>query len=183
VRFCDFDFAQQSSSYEPQALRRAWGKARRPPRLPHHYGTGTVPLHTATVRLGEVTYTETLWRQRLRQTGAAYDALMAGTSPVPAGLSASSACTALAPKITVRCRASCARRSVTWWASFLCVDGGTGFRTTRGLDCVEHTRIGVFGDMDIAVQAAEIAMRMDDWASFDFDKDSSMQLVMRVRTA
>jgi hypothetical protein len=37
--------------------------------------------------------------------------------------------------------------------------------------------------MDIAVQAAEIAMRMDDWASFDFDKDSSMQLVMRVRTA
>ncbi|MET4187669.1 hypothetical protein ABIB86_000382 [Bradyrhizobium sp. JR1.7] len=74
-----------------------------------------------------------------------------------------------------------------WWSPFLCIEPETGYRASHGLACVEHTRtglaIGVFANMDTAVEAAEIAMRMDAWHTFDLDQNLSLELIRRVRTA
>jgi hypothetical protein len=50
------------------------------------------------------------------------------------------------------------------------VTNSPGIGTTRGLACVEQTRmaIGVFGDMDLAVEAAEMAMPVDECPPFQY---------------
>ncbi len=151
-----------------EALRRAWGMVRRTPRLPNRCGTGTEPAPAPS-------------------SWAAYDAVMAAHQSYPGwtyckfGVRGPRAVDHSEVQGVVRAPFG------AWWAPFLCVDRGTGFQTARGLACIEHVRagmaIGVFGDMDIAVEAAEIAARMDQWASFDFERGTSVHLVKRVRTA
>lgn len=183
-------------------LRRAWGKVSRTPRLPHESPTSgeavAKPLYNATVRWSAPSDIMS-WKPS-PDTGsapippapapsswAAYDALMASHQSY-AGWTFC--------RFGVRGPRSQDHSEVqgivrapfgAWWAPFLCVDPGTGHQTSRGLACVEHTRsgmaVGVFGDMDLAVQAAEIAMRMDEWHSFSIDEPRSIDLIYRVRAA
>lgn len=148
-------------------LRQLWGKVRRTPALPESSGTATVTVQEP-------------------RAWAEYSALMdrhasyAGWTFCKFGIRG--------PRVQDHAEVMGIVRAPfgAWWATFACIDPDTGFRTIRGLACVEHTRtglaIGVFGDMDIAVQAAEIAIRLDDWSGFNLD-NPSMQLVRRLRTA
>lgn len=170
-------------------VRRAWGKVQRTPRLPAELPSAgeAVRIGTNVVTGEPVMVTLTTQPEPPRPTWAAYDALMASHQSY-AGWTFC--------KFGVRGPRSEDHSEVqgivrapfgAWWAPFLCVDQGTGHQTRRGLACVEHTRsgmaIGVFGDMDLAVQAAEIAMRMDEWQAFSFDEARSMELIYRVRAA
>lgn len=179
-----------------ETLRRVWGKVRRTPRLPNQFVTGYSltgkPLYTATasVSLGGVIETarpELVMPSQARATWADYDKLMAqhqsyaGWTFCKFGVRGPRAQDQSEVQGIVRAPFG------AWWAPFQCVDQTIGHRTPRSLACIEHTRtgmaIGVFGNMDLAVEAAEIAMRMGDWTGFDIDQDRSLQLVMRVRGA
>lgn len=185
--------AERGRSFGEQLLiyvvRRLWGKVRRTQRLPTEraaywigvdgtvhvtYGGKPEPISTAIAAKPE------------HPTWAAYDALMAGHQSYPGWTFC---------KFGVRGPREQDHSEVAgivrapfgiWWAPFLCISP-TGLQATHGLACVAHTRsgmaIGVFGHMDMAVQAAEIAARMADWDGFSFDEGASMQLIQRLRTA
>jgi hypothetical protein len=74
-----------------------------------------------------------------------------------------------------------------WWAPFDCRDAATGYQVQRLLACLEHTRsgiaIGVFGDMELAIEAAELAARLGDWRLFDINQAASMELFERTQAA
>lgn len=177
-----------------EALRRAWDKVRR---VPQHSPSAPValrkPLYTATIGLGEVIYTDR-------------PETIAAPAPKPAPSSWATHAKLMADhpaydgwtfcKFGVRGPGKEDHSEVmglvrapfgAWWAPFLCVPEGLGQRAVRALACIEHTRsgmaVGIFGDMDVAVEAAEIAMRMDSWASFDVEQAASLLLVYRVRSA
>jgi hypothetical protein len=189
-----------------EALRRAWDKVRRvPQRSPSATVAPRKPLYTATVNLDVA---EVRWSSPADVTSWA-PSPDAGSAPIPPQPSRSSWATyakliADHPsydgwtfcKFGVRGPDKEDHSEVmgivrapfgAWWAPFLCVPEGLGQRAVRALACIEHTRsgmaVGIFGDMDVAVEAAEIAMRMDSWASFDVEQAASLLLVYRVRSA
>lgn len=68
------------------------------------------------------------------------------------------------------------------WSRFLCVNPDINYRTERSLAALTHTpsgyAIGVFNDMALAVEAAELATRMAiDWQAV------SPAVVLRAREA
>jgi hypothetical protein len=151
------------------SLAKAWGKVQRTPLLPPQSNTGAEP------------------GQKPHPSWAAYDHLMASHQSYPGWTFCRFGVRGPEKNDHSDVQGIVRAPFGAWWSPFQCVDGDTGYRVSRGLACVEHTRsgmaIGVFGDMDIAVEAAEIAMRMDDWRSFDIDEPASLELIYRVRTA
>lgn len=76
------------------------------------------------------------------------------------------------------------------WARFLCVNPDIGYNERRSLVALTHTpsgyAVGVFNDMALAVEAAELVMRMSiDWTGFGHREtvEASVPTIQRVRTA
>lgn len=73
------------------------------------------------------------------------------------------------------------------WARFLCTNPDIGYSEKRSLVALTHTptgyAVGVFNDMELAVEAAELVMRMSiDWRGFGEQPDS-VPTIARIRSA